>query len=501
MTADTAYEELTTRLAELKDLDAISGLLAWDQQTMMPPRAGAVRAEQMATLARIAHQRFTDPVLGRLLDALDSKGSAESRDVTETATIRLARREWKRAQRVPMELAAELAHAGAIGFDAWVEARAASDFAGFLPTLERMVELKRRYAACFEGRPYDVLLDDYEEGLTANEVSDVFNRLKTGLLPIIARVRERIDDVDDSCLTGDFPVDRQSALMNQLTSRVGFESGSWRLDPTAHPFAQSLATTDIRLTTRYSEQDLAPAVFGTIHECGHGLYEEGVDPALERTILANGCSAALHESQSRMWENQLGRSRAFWQFAFPIVRDAFPEQFSGLDANALYRAANKVIPSLIRVEADEVTYPLHVIIRFEIERDLFEGDLKLADLPEIWNAKMREYLGVEVPDDARGVLQDVHWAEGLFGYFPTYALGTVLAAQIWQRVRQDVPDIDEHIAQGELITLREWAREHVHRFGRTYTPKETIRRVVGGPIDPEPFLRYVTAKVDDLYGV
>jgi carboxypeptidase Taq len=288
--------------------------------------------------------------------------------------------------------------------------------------------------------------------------------------------------------------------MHQIASRVGFESGSWRLDPTAHPFAQSLATTDIRLTTRYNERDLAMALFGTIHECGHGLYEEGVDASLERTILANGCSAALHESQSRMWENQFGRSRAFWQFAFPLVRDVFPEQFSDLDAETVYRAANKVMPSLIRVEADEVTYPLHVILRFEIERDLFEGDLKPADLPEVWNAKIREYLGIEVPDVADGVLQDVHWSEGLYGYFPTYALGTVLAAQIWQRVRRDLPDIDGLIAQGEWIPLREWAREHIHRFGRTYTPKETIQRVVGGPIDPEPFLQYVTAKVDDLYG-
>lgn len=497
----TAYGALNARLAELKDLDAIGGLLAWDQQTMMPALGGAVRAEQMATLAGIAHQRATDPQLGRLIEAAESEVANGSPDDRMTGTVRLARRQWEHSQRVPADLEEALARASALGFDSWVEARAASDFTAFLPSLERMIDLKRRYIDCFDGRPYDILLDDYEEGMTADEVSRIFDRLKAGLVPLIARVRERADAIDDSCLTGDFPADKQKQLMEQIAGKVGFAPGSWRLDPTAHPFAQSLGTTDIRLTTRYNEHDLAMALFGTIHECGHGLYEEGVAADLERTILAGGCSSALHESQSRMWENQFGRSRDFWQYAFPMVRDIFQDQFNQLDAETVYRAANKVMPSLIRVEADEVTYPLHIILRFEIEKELFEGDLQPADLPDVWNAKMRDSLGIDVPNVADGVLQDVHWSEGLFGYFPTYALGTVLAAQIWQRVRTDIPDIENQIATGEWLPLREWAREHLHRFGSTYSPQDTIVRVVGGPIDPNPFLAYVTAKVDALYGV
>jgi carboxypeptidase Taq len=495
-----AYNELKQRLAELKDLDAIGGLLGWDQQTMMPPRGAAVRAEQIATVTRLAHARFTSDEMGRLLDALATDEATLPPESDEASLIRVTRRDWEKARRVPTELAAELAHAAASGYAAWLKARAASDFAGFLPALEHNIELKRRYAACFDLPTYDALLDDFEQGLTAPEVTAIFDRLKSGLRPLIDRISANPGAVDDSCLKGNFPVEDQQRLMRRLVERFGFAPGVWRLDPTAHPFAQSLATTDIRLTTRYDDGKLEGALLGTIHECGHGLYEEGSAPSLERTPLAGGASSALHESQSRMWENQLGRGRPFWQFAFPLLRETFPDQFASADAETVYRAVNKMEPSLIRVEADEATYPMHIILRFELERDLFEDRLAPADLPEAWNAKMRDYLGIEVPNVAVGVLQDVHWAEGLFGYFPTYALGTVLAAQIWQRVRVDIPDLDDQFARGEFTGLREWARQHLHRFGRKFTPKETIARVAGGPIDPEPFLRYVTAKVDDLYG-
>lgn len=495
-----SYNELKERLAERKDLDAIGGLLGWDQQTMMPPRGAEVRGQQIATVARIAHERFAGDEIGRLLDALAPYEASLPPESDEASLIRVTRRDWNKARRVPTALAAELAEAAARGYAAWLEARDAADFTGFLPALEHNIELKRRYAACFDIPTYDALLDDFEPGLTAPEVTAVFDRLKAGLRPLIERIGANPGAVDDSCLSGHFPVADQEALMHRIAERFGFAAGVWRLDPAAHPFAQSLATTDIRLTTRYDERRLEGALLGTIHECGHGLYEEGSDPALERTPLAGGCSAALHESQSRLWENQLGRGRPFWHFAFPLLRETFPDHFAAVDEETAYRAVNKMQPSLIRVEADEVTYPMHIILRFELERDLFEDRLAPADLPEAWNAKMHEYLGIEVPNVAAGALQDVHWAEGLFGYFPTYALGTVLAAQIWQRVRGDMPDLDDQFARGEFTGLREWAREHLHRFGRKFTPKETIARVAGGPIDPEPFLRYVTAKVEDLYG-
>jgi carboxypeptidase Taq len=435
-----------------------------------------------------------------LLDELSPFEASLPPDSDEASLIRVTRRDWEKARRIPSDLAAELARAGAAGFEAWVAAKAASDFARFLPALERNVELKHRYVACFDGAPYDVLLDDYERGMTAAEVATVFDRLKLGLVPLVARIRERADAVDDTCLAGDFPVDCQKALVLRIIERFGYDPAGWRLDPTHHPFAESLATTDIRLTTRYDERNLAMALFGTIHECGHGLYEAGIDPALERTPLAHGASMALHESQSRLWENLVGRGRPFWRFAYPRLREAFPHHFAGVPEETVYRAVNKVKPSLIRVEADEATYPLHIILRFELERDLFEGKLAPRDLRDAWNAKVRDYLGLEVPSDATGVLQDVHWSGGLFGYFPTYALGTVIAVQIWERVRDDLPDMDELFARGEFTALREWLREHLHRFGRKFTPKETIARVAGGPIDPEPFLRYVTAKVEALYG-
>jgi carboxypeptidase Taq len=497
---EESYSELKQRLAEIKDLDSVAGLLGWDQQTMMPPRGAAARAGHIATVARLGHQRFTSDEIGRLLDSLAGYEANLPPDSDEACLIRVTRRDWEKARRVPTELVAELAHAGARGYASWLEARAASDFAGFLPALEHNIHLRCRYAACFDGPPYDALLDDFEPGLTTLEVAAVFDRLKAGLRPLIERIRANPAAVDDSCLKGHFPIDDQHKLMSGIVGSFGFARGVWRLDPTVHPFAESPATTDIRLTTCYDEHKLESALLGTIHECGHGLYEEGVDPSLDRTPLAGGCSMALHESQSRMWENQLGRGRPFWHFAFPLLCETFPDQFAAVDEETVYHAVNKMAPSLIRVEADEATYPLHIILRFELERDLFEGNLDPAELPDAWNAKMREYLGIEVPDVSVGVLQDVHWAEGMFGYFPTYALGTILAAQIWQRVRAEIPDLDHQIARGDFIPLREWARDHLHRFGRKFTPKETIARVAGGPIDPEPFLRHVTAKVEALYG-
>jgi len=306
--------------------------------------------------------------------------------------------------------------------------------------------------------------------------------------------------VDDAPMRGQFPAEDQKRLALRVIEKWGYRPENFRLDPTAHPFAASMTPQDIRLTTRYDESFLAMSFFGTLHEMGHGLYEHGVSPTLERTLLCRGASLGLHESQSRMWENLVGRNRPFWQFAYPIAREIFPEHFAKYDEGSVYRSANKMRPSLIRVEADELTYSLHIIIRFEIEQMLFNGDLKAAELPDVWDAKVKEYLGIEVPDYARGVMQDVHWSEGYFGYFPTYALGTILASQIWERILGDIPDLEQQIATGEFNALRSWLVEHLHRHGRKFTPKETIVLVAGGPLDPEPYLRYLTSKVTSLYG-
>ena len=496
-----ALTELRERLAEIADLNAAGGLLGWDQQTMMPERAAPQRAEQLGTLGKILHERFTDDAIGRLLDAA-AAGGLEAGS-TDAALVRVTRRDWEKARRVPSELAAELARAGALGHAAWVDARERSDFAAFLPALRRNVELKLRYVECFDGfdDPYDVLLDDYEEGMTSAEVNVLFGELRAGLVPLIAAIAERADAVDASPLHGDFPVEGQRELVGRVLRRLGWSADGWRLDEAAHPFATSFGPGDVRLTTRYDPAYVGMALYGGIHEFGHGLYESQVDPALARTPLGEGVSLGVHESQSRLWENIVGRGRPFAGWLHGQLAEVFPAQFGPVSADAFHRAVNKVQPSLIRVEADEATYGLHIILRFELERAMIAGSVALEDLPEAWNARMREYLGVAVPSDAEGVLQDVHWSGGDIGYFATYALGNLIGAQLWERARGDLPDLDAQLAAGDGSSLREWLGSHVHRFGRTFPPRELVERVVGGPIAVQPFLDYLNAKLRPIYGL
>jgi carboxypeptidase Taq len=493
VSVEAQYEELKARLSEIWDLTKAVGLLSWDYQTMMPPGGAAVRGDQLGTLSKIVHERFASDEIGRLLDDLREWGEAMPYDSDEASLIRVARRDWEKERRVPGELREEMTRAGAEAFHVWVEARRRSDFGLFLPRLRHNVELRRRYIDCFDvDEPYDALLDDFEPEMKTAEVRSVFERLKEGLVPLIAAAADQ--DVDDSCLRGHFPVEAQRALDSLIVERFGFETGTWRIDPTEHPFASSMSTQDIRLTTRHPEHELV-GLFATMHESGHGLYEHGVARTLERTPLCRGASLSLHESQSRMWENLVGRSRAFWRGFYPRLQRVFPEQLGEVDVDTFYRAINKVKPSLIRIQADEATYSLHIILRFELEQQIIEDELELEDLPDAWNARMEEYLGVAVPDDAHGVLQDVHWARGSMGYFPTYALGNVISVQIWERVLADIPDLADRIEQGELAPLREWLRERLHRHGRKFTPPETLERVVGGGLDPEPYLSYLGAKL------
>jgi carboxypeptidase Taq len=498
---EAAYESFVQELGQIEDLERTLSLLSWDQQTMMPPRGADARAEQMATLAGIVHERSISDEIGELLDRLRPFEQSYPADSVEASVIRVTRRDYEKRKPVPAELATEMSRASALAFPVWMEARKKSDFSIFAPHLEHTLSLKNRYVECFSGfaRPYDVLLDDFEPGMTTVEVATVFTCLRDALTPLVARIRERQDRVDDAPFKGDFPAARQRALLLELLPAFGYDPESMRLDVAPQPFASGTATTDVRLTTRFDERDLKPALFGTIHEFGHGLYEAGYGPELDRLPIGHAASLGLHESQSRLWENIVGRSRSFWQFATPLLQKHFSSTGT-YDAEAYYRGANKMAPSLIRVEADETTYALHIILRFEIEQDLIDGKLAVVDLPEAWNAKMRAYLDVDVPNDALGVLQDVHWAHGGIGYFPTYALGSVISAQIWQQVKADMPDIEDAFARGEFLGLREWLREHLHRYGRKFTAKETIELVAGGPLDPEPFISYVSGKIDELYG-
>jgi carboxypeptidase Taq len=487
---DGAFNELKERVGEISDLEAARALLGWDQQVKMPPGGAEVRAEQLATLGRLAHEALTSDEIGRLLDRLQPFEEAQPYDSDEASLVRLVRRDWEKARRVPAELQGEIARAGSLAMPVWVKARQESDFESFIPALRKNLDLRRRYVECFDDydEPYDVLLDDFEPGMKTAEVRAVFDRLKQEQVPLVARAR-----AEGERPVRRFPVDRQQQFELKVIERFGFDQAEWRLDTAVHPFATSIGTSDIRLTTRYSEENL-DGLFSTMHECGHGLYEHGVDAALERTPLASGASLALHESQSRMWENLVGRSLAFWRRFYPDLRTTYPEALESVELEDWYRDVNWVEPSLIRVEADEATYNLHVILRFELEQELLSDTIDLEELPEIWNQRMEEYLGIRPPNDALGVLQDMHWAVGAIGYFSTYALGNVVSAQLWEKVNADIPDLQARFEQGEFGTLAAWLREHLWRHGRKYMPNELIERITGGGLDPEPYLRYLQGK-------
>jgi carboxypeptidase Taq len=492
-----SLERLKVLLGEIYDLERVGFLLAWDQETTMPPDGAATRAEQRATIGRAAHERLVSDELGRLLEELRGEEESLPYESDEASLIRVARRDHEKACRVPTELRAEILRAGALGLGAWLEARERRDFKVLRPHFERLLELRRRYVDCFEpaGDPYDVLLDDYERGFSTAETERVLEHLKRELVPLVEAARE----ADGEELAGPFPVDGQRAFSVDLLERLGSDRRSWRLDHSEHPFTASLAIADIRLTSHFRETHLG-GVFAAIHEFGHGLYERQISPSLARTPLAGGASAALHESQSRMWENLVGRSHAFWRFAYDDLREALPS-LRGVEPERFFRAVNRVRPSLTRVDADEITYNLHIVLRFELERELLAGRLEPRDLPEAFDEGMHAYLGVDVPDARAGVLQDIHWADAGFGYFPTYTLGNVMSVQIWEKACADLGDLDARIGRGDFADLREWLREHLHRHGRKFTPRETLERAAGSEIDPEPYVRYLKGKLGEVAGV
>jgi carboxypeptidase Taq len=494
--SEERYSELRDHLTEIWDLAKVGGLAGWDQQTMMPPRGAGVRARQLATVSKLVHERLVSDELGELLEELRPYEESLDYDSDEASLIRVTRRDRDKELHVPAELREQQTRAGAEAFPVWVEARRTNDFELFRPYLERNVALRREYTTCFEvDEPYDALLDDFEPGMKTAEVREVFARLRDGLVPLVTEASAQ--EIDDSCLRGHFPVETQREMQRVLLSRYGFRDGTWRIDPVEHPFATSFGTSDIRMTTYYPEHEMR-GIFAAMHEGGHAIYEHNVDPSLERTPLCRGTSLALHESQSRMFENLVGRSIQWWRWAYPELQRLFPEQYEGVALETFHRAINKVQPSLIRIEADEATYSLHIILRFELEQDLINGVVDIADLPGVWNERMKDYLGIDVPDDSRGVLQDVHWSRGTIGYFSTYALGNVISVQIWDTVLEDVPDLYEHVERGDLEPLTGWLREKLWRHGRKFTPQETLERVVGGGLDPGPYLRYLNEKLGVL---
>jgi carboxypeptidase Taq len=495
------YTELAGRLAEISDLGRARALLAWDERTGMPAGGAEARAEQLGTLARVRHQRLASDELGLLLDELRPWAEELPYDSLEASTVRVATREWTRAHRVPADLRAEITRAASLSEHSWVGARERSDFQSALPHLERLVDLKRRYIECFDGfeHPYDVLLYDFEPETTTAQVAPVLAQLRDGVVPLVERITEGGAAANGSCLHGEFPIDAQRRFCRELVGALPLPEAGWRLDDTTHPFASAISPRDVRLTTRYDPEYLGTAIWSVIHEAGHGIYESGMPDELRRGPLCGPPSLGLHESQSRLWENWVGRGEPFLSWLLPRLRAAFPDRFVQVDAEELYRAANRVERSLIRVEADEVTYNLHIAIRLELELAVFSDELALNDLPEAWNARYAEYLGVEPRDDAHGVLQDVHWYGGAFGYFPTYSLGNVIAAQLWDGAHAELGDLDERLAAGELGELRAWLDERLYRHGGKFTPAETVERAAGAPLDAAPLIAHLEAKFGAIY--
>jgi len=498
-------DQLKALLHPAHDLTMAAALLQWDQETYMPPGGVEARADQLATLSQMAHELFTADEVGQLLEELAPYEADLDYDSDEASLIRVTRREYERERRVPAELVAEIARAASQAQVAWVKARQASDFATFRPCLEKNVELTVRRAGCFDvppsGHIYDPLLDLYEPDMTSAGVREVFEALRPALVELTAQIAERQDAVDDSVLRQPYDEAAQWDFSLVLARGLGYDFERGRQDKSPHPFTTSFSIDDVRITSRIDPANPAVCWFGTVHESGHALYEQGVSKALARSPLAVTASLGVHESQSRLYENNLGRGRPFWEFYYPQAQERFPAQLGGVSLDAFYKAVNKSEPSLIRTEADEVTYGLHIILRFELEQAMVTGDARIADLPDLWNARMQEYLGLTPPDDAQGVLQDIHWALAAIGYFPTYLLGSVLAVQIYEQAKAELPGLEVGFARGDFAPLHDWLREKVHAHGGKFTLPELAERVTGGPLSIEPYVNYLRAKYGEVYGL
>ncbi len=495
------FETLKARMAEISDLNAASSLVNWDQETYMPEGGARDRAFQLATLAKMTHAMQVSPATGKLLRAA-AKEPDTQKDAKKAAFVRVAQRDYGLLKKLPTEFVAEMNHTRSLAQQAWIRARKTNDFKAFEPWLRKNVDFARRAADYlgYKQHPYDALLDVYEPDMTAGEVQTIFADLREQTVPLVHAISRSRVKVSDAVLHGHFAKADQEAFAADVARQIGFSFERGRLDYTAHPFCTNFGRDDVRITTRVDEKFFNTLLFSVLHEAGHGMYEQGIAPAFNRTPLGGGVSLAVHESQSRTWENLVGRSRAFWEFFYPRLQARF-KQFKKVDFERFYRAINRVQPSLIRIEADELTYNMHIMVRFELELQLLEGKLKPRDLPEVWNVKYRDYLGITSPNDAQGCLQDVHWSAGLIGYFPTYSLGNILSVQLYEAAKRVHPDLEEQFARGEFGALLGWLNTHVHQHGRRFTPRELIVRATGRPLAAAPYVAYLKAKFGEIYGV
>jgi len=489
-------------LGEVSDIKRVVEFLDWDQQVNIPPKGHEARGQQMATLGKLAHEKSTTDEVGKLIDDLKKEFAGADHASDEAATIRVASRNYDKATRVPSSFVAEQAVVSSKAFEVWGEAREKSDFSIFQPHLEKVVELTKKYISFFPpaDHPYDILLDEYEPGMKTAEVKSIFDGLRPKQVELIKAIASK-DQVKDDFLFVEYDEEKMMDFGVDVITKYGYDWNRGRQDKALHPFQTTVSVNDTRITTRFEEDNPTAMIFSTMHEAGHAMYEQGVNAVYDRTPLESGTSLAVHESQSRMWENLVGRSLPFWEHFFPSFQKTFPSQLGGVDINSFYKAVNKVEPSLIRVNADEATYNLHVMLRLELEIAMVEGSVSIKDLPEIWNTKMEEYLGITPPNDAKGVLQDVHWSSGLVGYFSTYALGNLISAQLWEKINEDISGLDDQIRAGNFSELLEWLRKNVHQYGQKYEPQTLVERVTGSRITSEPYIRYLTKKYSDIYGL
>jgi carboxypeptidase Taq len=499
------YDQLVAHLTDLHNLNMTYWILQWDQQVLMPPGGSEARAAQMATISSLRHQMLTSDKTARLIEDAAREVEGAPFDSDQASMIRVARRDHEEALKLPAEYVARFTHAKNMAQDVWVRARANNDFKSFQPTLEGLVDLKIEEANLrgYTDHPYDALLNSFEPGMSTAQVKAIFDGHKPDLVALIAAIGQHEDRVDDSLLHQEFDLDKQRQFALQIAQAFGFDFTRGRLDISVHPFEIQFSRDDVRLTTRYQRDFLNPALFGAMHEAGHGMHGQGFGQSIEGTFLSDLeiSSAAVAESQSRTWENIVGRSKPFWQWALPELKKAFPGQFDGVDLDTFYKSINKVRRQFIRVEADEATYNLHIMLRFELETELLTGKVKVADLPREWNTRFEALFGIVPPSDTLGVLQDIHWSMGGFGYFPSYALGNLLSVQYFTRALQDESDIPDQIAAGNFDTLRQWLVEHIYQHGRKFTVDELTRRVTGEGIQSKSYVAYLQAKFSDIYGL
>jgi len=494
--------QLKAKLGEVSDINHAASVLGWDQQVNMPPGGGEARGQQLGTLGKIAQEKFIAEEVGRLLDDLKQEFAGADPVSDEAAMIRVASRNYDKAKRVPPEFVAEQAVVTSKAFEAWVEARGKSDFSIFAPHLEKVLGLVHKYISFFPpaDHPYDTLLDDFEPGMKTADVKVIFDSLRPKQVELIKAITSS-KQVKDDFLHRKYNEKKLWDFGVDVVTQFGYDWSRGRQDKAPHPFETTFSVNDVRITTRFEAENPLATLFSTMHESGHAMYEQGVNPAYERTSLESGTSLAVHESQSRMWENLVGRSLPFWEHFFPTLKKTFSSQLDGVSLKTFYKGINKVAPSLIRVNADEATYNLHIMLRLELEIAMVEGKVKTKDLPELWNTKMKEYLGVIPPNDAKGVLQDIHWSYGSIGYFSTYALGNLVSVQLWEKINKDIRGLDDQIRKGDFSELLGWLRKNIHQHGQKFEPQTLVENVTGSRITSEPYVRYLTKKYSEVYGL